>query len=163
MGRTRDSHTEDTEGVPWRKGENENVVFRKPQADSMSKRKKGSLVSNDADTRRKVKIWEYSLVLVKRSLVTLTRTILVESWDQTHIEMNWQLSLDIFQSRSFSCKHSGSHLKQMYLVCFFNKWRLEPKINIIWHRVVMSQSSNISLIPTNLWFSSFYHHLSAVF
>lgn len=55
------------------------ATARKPQVDSMPKRKKESLVSNGDDTRRKMKIWEYSLVLVRRSWVTLTRTILVES------------------------------------------------------------------------------------
>lgn len=51
----------------------------KPQADRMPKRKEGSLVSNDAKMRREIKIWEYSLDLVRRSSVTLIRTILVES------------------------------------------------------------------------------------
>lgn len=54
----------------------------------MQKRKEGSLVSNVAEKRREIRIWEYSLDLVGRSLVTLTRAISVEYWGQAHFGKN---------------------------------------------------------------------------
>lgn len=48
------------------------------------KRKEGSLVSNVAEKRREIKIWEYSLDLVGSSLGMLTRAISVEYWGQAH-------------------------------------------------------------------------------
>lgn len=57
---------------------------------------------------KKIKIWEYSLDLVRRSLVTLTRGISLEYWGQTHTGVNWQLFVYISQSLSFPHKHGES-------------------------------------------------------
>lgn len=65
--------------------------------DGVPRRKERSLESNIAEKKRQMKIWKSSPDLVRKSLIMLPRAISVEYWDQTHIGMNWQLSLYIFQ------------------------------------------------------------------